>query len=348
MTAKQSEQKGGGLPIVLAIETSCDETAVAIARGTEQILASEVASQIELHKPYGGVVPEVASRNHNLTLPPLIEAALKSADLNFDDIDAVAATAGPGLASSLLIGNTTGKALALALKRPFYSINHLEGHLLSPFIDSDSGIRSCVALIVSGGHTMLVHVRGIGDYELLGQTRDDAAGEAFDKVGKMLGLPYPGGPEIDRLAEHGNSQAFDFPRSMLGSGDFAFSFSGLKTSVRYLLPKLSEPLEQHLTDICASFQKAVTDVLVKKALKAAAHSGEHLICVSGGVSCNRGLRDAFQNACSDEGYELQLAQGSLCTDNAAMIAYAACAKLANGESPSVLDEDIDPNLSLAS
>ncbi len=336
------------LPTVLAIETSCDETAVAITRGTKEILANEIATQIELHQPFGGVVPEVASRNHNLVLTPLIQQALKSAGLHLDEIDAVAATAGPGLASSLLIGNTTGKALALALQRPFYSINHLEGHLLSPFLSTDSDIRTCVSLIVSGGHTMLIHLRGIGDYELLGRTRDDAAGEAFDKVGKMLGLAYPGGPEIDRLALGGNGKAFDFPRSMLNSGDFAFSFSGLKTSVRYLLPKLSAPLEQYLPDICASFQLAVTDVLVKKTLKAADHCGENLITVSGGVSCNRGLRDAFKKACEDEGCELQLAEGALCTDNAAMIAYVAAAKLAIGEAPSLLDEDINPNLSLAS
>lgn len=346
MTTNHNERGDNPLPIVLAIETSCDETAVAIARGTSQILASEIASQIELHKPYGGVVPEVASRNHNLTLPPLIEAALESANLSIGEIDAIAATAGPGLASSLLIGNTTGKALALALQRPFYSINHLEGHLLSPFIGSETGIRPCVSLIVSGGHTMLIHLRNMGDYELLGRTRDDAAGEAFDKVGKMLGLAYPGGPEIDRLAVNGNAKAFDFPRSMIGSGDFAFSFSGLKTSVRYLLPKLTGPLEQHLADICASFQKAVTDVLVKKTLKAARQSDEKLICVSGGVSCNSGLRAAFRAACEDEGYELRMAEGELCTDNAAMIAYVAAAKLASGEEESVLDEDIDPNLSL--
>lgn len=336
------------MPVVLAIETSCDETAVSIARGTNQILANEIASQIELHQPYGGVVPEVASRNHNLVLTPLIRKALDSAGLNFDDIDAIAATAGPGLSSSLLIGNTTGKALAVALKLPFYSINHMEGHLLSPFIGSDSGIQPCASLIVSGGHTMLIHLRNIGDYQLLGRTRDDAAGEAFDKVGKMLGLPYPGGPEIDRLATEGDDQAFEFPRSMLNSGDFAFSFSGLKTSVRYLLPKLSGPLESHLPDICASFQRAVTDVLVKKTLKAAEHTGEKLIAVSGGVSCNRGLRNAFQQACEKNGYDLRLAEGKLCTDNAAMIAYAAAAKLANGDPPSPMDEDINPNLSLAS
>lgn len=348
MTTKHNDLSGDPTPLVLAIETSCDETAVAITKGSGEILASEVASQIDLHQPFGGVVPEVASRNHNLTLKPLIEDSLQAAKVQLHEIRAVAATAGPGLASSLLIGNTTGKALALALGTPFYSINHMEGHLLSPFIGTKSGIRPCVSLIVSGGHTMLVHLRGIGDYKLLGQTRDDAAGEAFDKVGKMLGLAYPGGPWIDRLAAKGDGQAFDFPRSMIHSKDFAFSFSGLKTSVRYLLPKLSGALETHLPDICASFQRAVTEVLVHKTLKAARHCGENLVTVSGGVSRNQGLRLAFQNACLDQGFDLQLTQDSLCTDNAAMIAYTAAVKLAGGEPPSALDDDINPNLTLVS
>ncbi len=346
MTTKSNDRSGGTAPLVLAIETSCDETAVAITIGTGDILANEIASQIDLHQPFGGVVPEVASRNHNLTLAPLIERALQSAEVRLADIDAVAATAGPGLASSLLIGNTTGKALALALDVPFYSINHLEGHLLSPFIGVESGIHPSVSLIVSGGHTMLVHLRGVNDYKLLGQTRDDAAGEAFDKVGKMLGLAYPGGPEIDRLAAKGDGQAYDFPRSMIHSKDFAFSFSGLKTSVRYLLPKLSAPLDRHLPDLCASFQRAVTDVLVHKTLEAARHCGEKLVTVSGGVSRNSGLRRAFQEACGEEGFDLQLAQDSLCTDNAAMIAYTAAANLAAGSPPSILNDDIDPNLTL--
>jgi N6-L-threonylcarbamoyladenine synthase len=346
VTAKHNDWAAGPAPLVLAIETSCDETAVAITRGTGEILASEVTSQIGLHQPFGGVVPEVASRNHNLTLAPLIGKALRRAKVRLSDINVVAATAGPGLASSLLIGNTTGKALALALGAPFYSINHMEGHLLSPFIGGPAGIRPCVSLIVSGGHTMLVHLRDASDYELLGQTRDDAAGEAFDKVGKMLGLAYPGGPEIDRLAAQGNDRAFDFPRSMIHSKDFAFSFSGLKTSVRYLLPKLSEPLKPHLPDICASFQRAVTDVLVHKTLEAARYCGENLVTVSGGVSHNRGLRLAFQKACGKGGFELLLAHDSLCTDNAAMIAYSAAVKLAAGEAPSALNDDINPNLTL--
>ena len=223
-------------PAVLAIETSCDETAVAILRGGE-LLASEVASQVLLHRTFGGVVPEVASRQHLTQLRPLIEHTLRSANLEIGDLSAFAATAGPGLASSLMIGASAAKGLALATGKPFLAINHLEGHLLSPFFGAE--IESCIALVVSGGHTLLVEVGGYGDYRVLGQTRDDAAGEAFDKVGKLLKLPYPGGPEIDRLARTGDRSRFDFPRSMLHSGDFDFSFSGVKTSVRYLLPKIA-------------------------------------------------------------------------------------------------------------
>jgi tRNA threonylcarbamoyl adenosine modification protein TsaD len=307
--------------LVLAIETSCDETAVAIARGGRgEILASEISSQIALHQPYGGVVPELASRNHNLHLRHLIGRVLAAARITAADLDAVAATAGPGLASSLLIGNTTAKAIALALRKPFYAINHLEGHLLSPFIGDPAGIRPNLSLVVSGGHTLLVHTRGAGDYTVLGSTRDDAAGEAFDKVGKMLGLPYPGGPEIDRRARQGggDAAAFDLPRSMIGSGDFQFSFSGLKTSVFYLLQKLGTPLaEDAVTDLCASFQEAVVEILVAKTLAAAAHTGERLVTVSGGVSCNTRLREMMAAACESRGLELLIAAPAFCTDNAA-------------------------------
>ena len=339
-------------PTILAFETSCDETAVAIARGVESILASEVASQIAIHQPFGGVVPELASRNHNLALRPLVEKALKVANLQIGQIDAFAATSGPGLASSLLIGNTTAKALALATGKPFLAINHLEGHLLSPFMGtasgpSHSGVRPCVALIVSGGHTMLVHVRSgeARDYQLLGKTQDDAAGEAFDKVGKMLGLPYPGGPEIDKLASRGDPGAFDFPRSMLQSRDFTFSFSGLKTAVLYQLPKIEGSLEDRLPDVCASFQQAVVDVLVAKTIAAARACREQLVTISGGVSCNAALRRAFAERCRTENLELLIADPSVCTDNAAMIAYAAAIHFAEGRSSS-LESDIDPNLPL--
>ena len=256
-------------PTVLALETSCDETAVAILRGTE-LLASEVASQIALHQAYGGVVPEVASRNHLRTLRPTIDIALKHAGISMDQVDAFAATRGPGLATSLMIGASAAKGLAVGAGKPFIAVNHIEGHLLSPFFGREGGVRPAVALVVSGGHTMLVEIEAFGRYRLLGQTHDDAAGEAFDKVGKLLGLPYPGGPNVNRLAREGDPKKFDFPRSMIDSGDFAFSFSGLKTAVRYLLPKL-ETLP--LPDLCASFQEAVIDVLVSKTLAAAKETG---------------------------------------------------------------------------
>jgi N6-L-threonylcarbamoyladenine synthase len=333
------------MPRILAIETSCDETAVAIlATDTAEILASEISSQIALHQPFGGIVPEVASRSHNLVLRPLIETALETAALTLPQIDAFAATAGPGLASSLLVGNTTAKALALATKKPFLAVNHLEGHLLSPFLDDPQGIQPSVALIVSGGHTLLVHLQAVGQYHLLGRTRDDAAGEAFDKVAKMLDLPYPGGPEIDRLAQTGNPAAYDFPRSMIHSGDFAFSFSGLKTAMFYTLKKIPDP-QTHLHDLAASFQEAVVDVLVAKTIAAAQHTNESLITVSGGVSCNTRLRTAFTDRCQQAGLQLKLSPKNLSTDNAAMIAFAAAQKLAQNQT-SLLTQDINPNLPL--
>jgi len=333
-------------PLILALETSCDETAVAITQG-EEIVASEISSQIDLHRPYGGVVPEVASRNHNVTLRPLIDQALDEAGLEIEQIDAFAATAGPGLASSLLIGNTAAKALALALGKPFYAINHLEGHLLSPFVGDPAGVQPSIGLVVSGGHTMLVKIRGFGDYQLLGKTRDDAAGEAFDKGAKMLGLPYPGGPEIDRLAREGNPKAFDFPRSMMERGNFEFSYSGLKTSLLYQLEKLTEEeRESSLPDICASFQAAIIDVLIAKTLDAARRNRQSLIGVSGGVSCNQALRQQLDAACRKAGLKLRIADPALCTDNAGMIAYVAALKLSHSAEPSAFDKDIDPNLAL--
>lgn len=326
---------------MLALETSCDETAVAILRGRGELLASEVASQIPLHQAYGGVVPEVASRHHLTQLQPLIERALTRAQLELRDISACAATTGPGLATSLMIGAAAAKGLALGLRLPFFAINHLEGHLLSPFFGGE--IEPCVALVVSGGHTLLLEIKAFDDYQLLGQTRDDAAGEAFDKVGKLLQLPYPGGPEIDRCARAGDRARFDFPRSMLHSGDFHFSFSGLKTSVRYLLPKLADGC---LNDVCASFQEAVVEVLVRKTLAAAAACGQRLVTVSGGVSCNSRLREVFRTACAEKGLALRLAEPKLCTDNAAMIAFVAAQKWATGAA-SPLTTDIDPNLRLA-
>ena len=225
-------------PLVLAVETSCDETAVAILASPGELLASAIASQVNLHQRFGGVVPEVASRNHLIKIEPLIKQSFEHAGCLPSDLNCIAATRGPGLLTSLLVGYNAAKGLAIAVDRPFIGVNHLEGHLLSPFFGSMDDPGRSVNLIVSGGHTLLIEMECVGRYRLLGRTVDDAAGEAFDKVAKLLGLPYPGGPEIDRLAKRGDPNRFDLPRSMLGSGDFNFSFSGLKTAVRYLVPKL--------------------------------------------------------------------------------------------------------------
>jgi N6-L-threonylcarbamoyladenine synthase len=328
--------------LVLAIETSCDETAVAVLRAPRDILASEVASQIDLHKRYGGVVPEVASRNHLPRIRPLIETALHRSGSSLTDIDCVAATRGPGLLTALLVGYSAAKGLAIGLRKPFIGINHLEGHLLSPLLPGVDQAFPSIGLIVSGGHTLLVRSTGVGAYHLLGRTLDDAAGEAFDKVAKLLDLPYPGGPEIDRLARQGNPKKFDLPRSMAKSGDFNFSFSGLKTAVRYLLPKLEGDFH---ADLCASFQEAVVDVLVQKAIRAAERSGVQLVTVSGGVSANSRLRSKMLEATTSAGLDLKLASPSLSTDNAAMIAYAALERFLLGYRTD-LGEDVDPNLQL--
>jgi N6-L-threonylcarbamoyladenine synthase len=330
---------------ILAIETSCDETGVAILRDRE-LLASEIASQISEHEKFGGVVPEVAARNHLVQLPRLLERALGTAGIKINHVDAFAATGGPGLASSLLVGNSAAKALAIGAGKSFLSINHLEGHLLSPFFGRGK-IESNVALIVSGGHTLLVNVRAVGKYEILGRTLDDAAGEAFDKVAKLLGLGYPGGPEIERRARHGNPARFNLPRSMLDSGDLNFSFSGLKTAVRYLLAGLNATkASDDVDDLCASFQQAVIDVLREKSLDAVWKTGSRRLTLSGGVSCNEALRENLRAACERDGIELLVAEPWLCTDNAAMIAFAAMLRFENGM-VSDLAEEIDPNLALA-
>ena len=329
---------------ILALETSCDETAVAILRGAE-LLASEVASQTE-HEAYGGVVPEVASRNHLVHAPRLLEAALKNSGAVLSDIDLFAATSGPGLASSLMIGASIAKGLALGAGRPYLAVNHLEGHLLSPFFGRAEEISPNVSLIVSGGHTLLVEVRGVNDYRVLGRTVDDAAGEAFDKIAKLLGLGYPGGPEIERRAAQGNAARFDFPRSMLDSRTHNFSFSGLKTAVRYRLAEFNgEAPPQLIDDMCASFQAAVIEVLVKKTLRAARECGAKVVTLSGGVSCNQALRKEMAERCGEEGIRLLTAPPRLCTDNAAMIAFAASLRCEAGQSSEV-SEEIDPNLAL--
>lgn len=334
---------------LLAIESSCDETAVAIygkssSSPKNELLASLISSQIELHKDLGGVVPELASRNHTQAIQPLVAETLTAAGLTTSDIDAFAATGGPGLASSLQVGHSFAKGLALATKKPFLSINHMEGHLLSPFVGEDN-IPPHLALIVSGGHTMLVKVDTVGSYQLLGQTIDDAAGEAFDKVAKMLELPYPGGPEIERLAKDGDPTAFDFPRSQLNESHLDFSFSGLKTAVLYTLKKLPNPKDR-LPDLSASFQAAVFEVLIAKSIRAAKTYNLSLVTLSGGVSCNATLRQQLSTACHAEGLTLRASPPNLSTDNAAMIAFAAHQKLLAGQT-SPLTTDIDPNLKLA-
>ncbi len=334
------------MAVLLAIESSCDETAVAIVRGAvghaTEVLASEVSSQIELHREHGGVVPELASRNHSLRLRALVESALASAGVVPGEIDAFAATTGPGLASSLLIGSTAAKGMACAANRPFLGINHLEGHLLSPFLER-TAVPAHLALIVSGGHTLLLDVEGAGRYRKLGGTRDDAAGEAFDKVGKMLDLDYPGGPEIERVARGGNPSAYDFPRSMLHEAHLDFSFSGLKTAVLYTLQRAVLPVV--VADVAASFQQAVIDILIGKTLRAARQTGRRVIALSGGVSLNRALRKALHLACQDAGFECVTAAPAFCADNAAMIAFAALLRHLAGER-SLLGEDIHPNLPL--
>lgn len=327
---------------ILAIETSCDETAIAVLRRNE-LLTSQVASQVAEHQQYGGVVPEVASRNHLLHAPRLLERALTDAGISLGEVDAFAATSGPGLASSLMIGASLAKGLALGFEKPYLAVNHLEGHLLSPFFDRAEGVLPNVSLIVSGGHTLLVEVSGVGAYRILGRTVDDAAGEAFDKVAKMLGLNYPGGPEIERCARDGDPARFDLPRSMIGSGDANFSFSGLKTAIRYLLPKVKG---EALADLCASFQRAVVDVLVAKTVATARGAGHSLVTVSGGVSCNQELRQRMSLGCEVAGLELRFATPRLCTDNAAMIAFAAKQRLERGAT-TPLTTEIDPNLALA-
>src|SRR5688500_13680865 len=318
--------------LLAAIETSCDETSVALVRdGT--ILSSVVSSQIKLHSEYGGVVPELATREHLRNLLPVAREAFQRAQIHATDLDAVAATQGPGLPPALVIGFQAGQALAYSLGRPFIGINHHEAHLYSPWIREGraafESFEPNISLIVSGGHTMLVHVRAELDHIVLGSTVDDAAGECFDKTAKLLGLPYPGAPEMDRLAQNGNPRAHDFPRPMIKDAHDDFSFSGLKTSVRYFLRDHPEALasEQSIRDVCASVQAAIVDVLVQKTIRAAKRLHVRCVTASGGVTCNRALRAQLQSACRKSGFKLLLAEPSLCTDNAAMIGIVAERKL---------------------
>ncbi len=339
---------------LLAIETSCDETSAAVVRDG-RILSSVIASQIKLHAEYGGVVPELAAREHLRNLMPVAQAALQEARVQPEQLDAVAATQGPGLPTALLVGFKAAQAVAFALQKPFLGIHHHEAHLYSPWISGNppaadfSAFQPNVSLVVSGGHTLLVLVESELKHSVLGSTTDDAAGECFDKTGKLMGLPYPAGPEIDRLAEQGNPKAYDFPRPLLNDASDDFSFSGLKTSVRYFLRDHPDLLNnaQSIRDLCASIQAAIVEVLVTKTLRAAKRNGVNCITASGGVTCNRVLRRDLENACKREGLRLRLAEKNLCTDNAAMIGILAERKLLAGVEATSLDQEITPGWVLA-
>jgi N6-L-threonylcarbamoyladenine synthase len=325
---------------VLGIETSCDETAAAVVADGPTILSSVVSSQVDLHARYGGVVPELAGRAHLELLTPVIAEALERADADgTPPVDAVAATCGPGLVGSLLVGLSHGKALAMAWDVPFVGVNHLEGHLFASLLDHPDLEWPLVVLLVSGGHTVLVLVEGVGRYRLLGQTLDDAAGEAFDKVARFLGLGYPGGPAVDREAVHGDPAAFAFPRAMRDDG-YDFSFSGLKTAVVRTVEKTPEA---PTADVAASFQEAVIDVLVTKARRAVADTGARGLCLAGGVAANSLLRRRVEAFCGADGVATLVPSLAMCTDNAAMVAAAGQWRLAN-DGPSQLTLGADPNL----
>lgn len=327
--------------IVLAIETSCDETAAAVVEDGRNVRSSIVSSQVDLHSSFGGVVPEVAGRAHVELLTPVVDEALRLAGVRGVELGAVAATIGPGLIGSLLVGVSAAKAYSLAWDVPFVGVNHLEGHLHAAFLEDPEMALPAVVLLVSGGHTMLIHMLPDGRYRLLGQTIDDAAGEAFDKVARFLGLGYPGGPAIDRLSESGDSVAVAFPRGLRGEG-FDFSFSGLKTSVvRYVR---AHP-EVSTADIAASFQEAVVDILVEKTRQAAAAVDARSICIGGGVAANSSLRERIVNAASEDGRAAFVPSRAMCTDNAAMVGATAWHRL-RMDGPTPLDAGADPNLRL--
>jgi N6-L-threonylcarbamoyladenine synthase len=309
--------------MVLGIESSCDETAAAVVQDGRTVLSSVVASQVAFHKKYGGVVPEIASRKHIEAIGPVIREALERAGLGLEQIEGIAVTQGPGLVGSLLIGLSAAKAIAYVRQLPLVGVNHLEGHLTAIFLEGYDGVFPFIGLVVSGGHTSIYHVKGRGEYALLGQTRDDAAGEAFDKVAKLLGLGYPGGVVIDRMARKGNATAIAFPRALVAGDALDFSFSGVKTAVLRFVRDHGGAIENALIhDIVASFQEAVVDVLVKKVFMAASKLGSDRIVIAGGVAANTRLREKMQAKSVQERMKLFIPSPVLCTDNAAMIAAA--------------------------
>jgi N6-L-threonylcarbamoyladenine synthase len=332
---------------VLGIETSCDETAVAVIEDGAIVLANFVASQTDLHARFGGVVPEVASRAHVQALNPLMDEALDRAGCRFADLDGVAVTVGPGLVGALLVGIAAAKAVAVATGADLIGVNHLEGHIYANFIEHGPPEPPYICLVVSGGHTMLVHMPEEHHYRVLGQTVDDAAGEAFDKIARFLGLGFPGGPALDRLAREGDPAAITFPRAMIDTGNYDFSMSGLKTSVlRHVKAERAAGREVDTADLAASFQEAIVDVQVAKTIAAAKEHGVKAVLLGGGVVANTRLRERMEKAGAEAGIGVQFPSLELCTDNAAMIAVAGASRLALGyRSP--FDVAADPGLELA-
>jgi N6-L-threonylcarbamoyladenine synthase len=315
---------------ILALESSCDESAAAVLDSRQGLLAHELFSQIELHRLYGGVVPELASRDHVRKLLPLVQSALKRAGTDPKDLDGVAYTAGPGLIGALLTGAALARSLAYAWNIPAIAVHHLEGHLLAPLLEDDPPPFPHVALLVSGGHTMLIEVSGLGRYQVLGESRDDAAGEAFDKTAKLLGLPYPGGPQLARLADAATGSAFTFPRPMLDRPGLEFSFSGLKTAVLHAV-RAREMTSELRSDVAHAVQEAIVATLVAKALRALEQTGLDALVVSGGVSANRSLRARLTETVGRRGGRVYYPRIEFCTDNAAMIAVAGLARLTAGQ-----------------
>jgi N6-L-threonylcarbamoyladenine synthase len=332
--------------LVLGIETSCDETSAAVVRGGEEILSNVIVSQDALHGEFGGIVPEVAARAHVEALSPAIGEALRKADATFWDLDAVAATIGPGLIGSLLVGVAEGKSIAAVLELPFLGVNHLEGHIYSNLIADENAQFPALVLLISGGHTLLINAFDHGKYEVLGGTIDDAAGEAFDKVARFLGLDYPGGPEIDRLSLLGDAASIKFPRAMIEEPGFDVSYSGLKTAViNYVRKVQAAGVKVSIEDVAAAFQQSVVDVQVAKTVAAIRHTGAQRLFLCGGVAANSGLRSGIARACDELDVPMHVPPLELCTDNAAMIAACGTAMLRRGLSTS-LEASPDPNLPL--